>query len=45
MWFIPIFQFLLGKIECAAHVTIPAAVLTVPIFNERDKNTNCEIIA
>ena len=29
----------------AAHVTIPAAVLTVPIFNERDKNTNCEIIA
>ena len=34
-----------GVAAAAAHVTAAAVALTVPIFNERDKNTNCEIIA
>ena len=32
-------------VAAAAHVTAAAVALTVPIFNERDKNTNCKIIA
>ena len=34
-----------GVAAAAAHVTAAAVALTVPIFNERDKNTNCKIIA